>query len=795
MTVSVPVTVDPGPVDPRGPGGLLALLDGVERALPLASVRVRTHLAGDVARTVVTQTFDNDLKDPVEAVHLFPLPETGAVVAMVLEAGDVRVEAACQEKAEAERTFAEAREQGHRAALLTAERDDVHTLRVTRLPPGESVRVHIEVVEQLEAVDGRVRWRFPTVIPPRYLPGNPVSHEGIGVLPDTDRAPDASRLQPPLRLEGGVPLDLEVHVAGPVTSIGSSLHAVRLDLEAGDVRVAPTADATCDRDFVLDVGTSEAGEVTPRAWTDGVHTLVLVGPPALAFPQAIPRDAVFVIDISGSMGGRKIEAARTALRTALRGLVPGDRFRLIAFDDRIEAQTAGLVPFDEAHLAAAEAWVDRLHPRGGTEMLAPIREALAGDVPEGRLRTVLFITDGQAWNEGELVAAVAHRRRQARFFSLGIDTAVNGSLLRRLARVGGGTCELLTPADDIEAAVARIEARFGSPVLHDVCADGLESASMASATVFSGRPASLLLAGAPEAVVLSGTTAEGPWTATVTPRPAALELAPLWARRRIAALEDRLTCRPHEEEALRGVILELALKHHLVSRYTAFVAVERSRTVGGELREVVQPVEAPEGWDMRESAPMQPVMSMAVPLGAAAAPPPPRLRKARAPSPSRKRSRGLLDGVGRLFSRSKAESFDADDADEEIAASAPMAVDALADEAPEPMREASVDPEVALVRTQGVDGSFGGDVARTTAALLALVLLGHTRRTGLRRRAVLKAAAWLAGRSEPVARRALEVLEAAEAGTSPTWEASWDALLGAGEEGRLLGGLRGGSEA
>ena len=127
-----------------------------------------------------------------------------------------------------------------------------------------------------------------------------------------------------------------------------------------------------------------------------------------------------------------------------------------------------LTEYDDRTLAKADRWIADLRARGGTEMLPAIQAALEGDTPAGRLRTVLFITDGQAWNEDQLVAAVAGRRKGAAFFTLGIDTAVNASMLKRLARAGGGTCELATPGDDIEAAIAGLEARFGSPLVDDL---------------------------------------------------------------------------------------------------------------------------------------------------------------------------------------------------------------------------------------------------------------------------------------------------------------------------------------
>lgn len=772
--IALPVPIEPSPSlpsapDSRGLGALLAR----DLPLPLTGVRVRAGIVGSFARVEVEQHFQNPYDQPMEAVHIFPLPPGGAVIEAELRAGETVVKAECRERQDARATFEAARRSGHRAALLEAERADVHTLRVTNLPPRTSVTVRIVFVETLAPVDGRLVWRFPTTIPPRYTPGLPLGHEGPGVHPDTDAVPDASRLSPPLRLEGGTRLDLEVTLAGPVTSLASSLHAVRMDLDGGTVRVAPSgisAGATLDRDFVLAFTTAGADRAASRAWTDGRYTAVLVEPPSGLTPSALARDAVFVLDISGSMEGVKMEAAKRALTTALHGLLPGDRFRLFAFNNQVTAFRPGFMSYDDRSLADADRWVAALVPDGGTEMLLALQEALAEGDDAGRVRTVLLVTDGQSSDEDRLVPAVAHRRSRATVFTLGIDTAVNANLLQRLARVGGGTCELCTPYDDIEAVVARLEARFGSPLASEVRVEGGEAARPEPAVLFSGRPVALLVEGAPGSLRVTGRLPEGSLAEEVVPTPVDVPLGALWARERVASLEDRIALHPHQEEGLRAEILRIALEHGIASRYTAFVAVDRSVTVTGERVEVVQPVEAPADWDLLKDV-----------LAGGGAPP-----VTRGGRPQR------------FFAMRKSSSAGARPAAAPMAA-APVAEEALGvfldvssrDEEDRPlgrrMAPPAPDPAGELARSQSADGSFGNDVARTAAALLALVLLGNTRRGGVRQRVVLKAAAWLeARRADPLAALALEALEAAERGETPSPAVAWDPLYAAGPEGQVL---------
>jgi len=75
----------------------------------------------------------------------------------------------------------------------------------------------------------------------------------------------------------------------------------------------------------------------------------------------------------------------------------------------------------------------------------------------------------------------------------------------------------------------------------------------------------------------------------------------LWAREQVRALEDDYAVAPRGHEQLAKRIVETSLRFGVLSRFTAFVAVDRSEVVnaGGERRRIVQPVEMPDGWDAR----------------------------------------------------------------------------------------------------------------------------------------------------------------------------------------------------
>jgi Ca-activated chloride channel family protein len=156
-------------------------------------------------------------------------------------------------------------------------------------------------------------------------------------------------------------------------------------------------------------------------------------------------DVSLVLDRSGSMAGRKIELARQAVAHAIRLLHTDDQLNVVVFDDRIDTILERM-PASTAARNQALAALARVDARGSTDLSEGWftgARALSGAGPDGRVRRVLLLTDGQA-NRGvvepdELAAAAA------RFRAAGIGTSTFGlgddfdeELLTRIAAEGGG---------------------------------------------------------------------------------------------------------------------------------------------------------------------------------------------------------------------------------------------------------------------------------------------------------------------------------------------------------------------
>ncbi|MET0415559.1 MAG: VIT domain-containing protein, partial [Actinoplanes sp.] len=529
------------------------------------------------------------------------------------------VEAELQERAAARQTYDRAIAAGQRASIAEEERPDVFTMRVGNIQPGERVVVELSLVGPLPFEDGAATFRFPLVVAPRYVPGTPLPGPatGDGRLPDTDAAPDASRISPPVLLPG-FPNPLRLSLGVDIDPAGLTLGEVRSSLhtvtgEDGALTIQPGERA--DRDFVLRIGYAGGAEtaiVVPDESAEepeGVFQLVVL-PPATTTPPR-PKDVVLLLDRSGSMGGWKMVAARRAAARVVDTLTTHDRFAVLTFDhqvDRPGGLDAGLVEASDRNRFRAVEHLARAGARGGTELLAPLKEGLGLlRASEDRDRVLVLVTDGQVGNEDQIVHDVTPLIGSTRVHTIGIDQAVNAGFLGRLAALGAGRSELVESEDRLDDAMEAIHRRIGAPVVTGLrlSATGLrliddERTPTRLPGLYPGVP--LVISGrytgtpAGSLTVTGRTRDDQEFSTTVAvqerPEPA---VAAFWARARLRDLEDRYAA---GEQQLEKQIVETSLRYGVLCRFTAYVAVD-SRVVneGGETRRVTQPVELPAGWE------------------------------------------------------------------------------------------------------------------------------------------------------------------------------------------------------
>jgi hypothetical protein len=295
------------------------------------------------------------------------------------------------------------------------------------------------------------------------------------------------------------------------------------------------------------------------------------------------------------MAGKKIEQARRALLLCLANLHAGDRFDVVAFDDRVDLFRPQVVPVSAEALQAARTWVGELRDRGGTDIHGALTRAMSTFPVDGaRPRTIVFLTDGEATSgvtsTAEIVKDVALANTGgARIFTFGVGDQVNRELLERLGTTNRGAVEYIASNEGIDARVGAFFARIAQPVLSNLSVDfgerdvtftyphTLPDLYKGLELVLAGRYSGAGADGG-EVVLrgdLNGTRKE--FRARVkfpVEEPQNPFVARLWARRRVESLLSEVRLEG-ESEARKQEIIQLAERFNIATPYTSFVADAR----------------------------------------------------------------------------------------------------------------------------------------------------------------------------------------------------------------------------
>jgi Ca-activated chloride channel homolog len=210
-----------------------------------------------------------------------------------------------------------------------------------------------------------------------------------------------------------------------------------------------------------------AGLDRALAWEEGGSVRYLIADLAARGGQAAgreppPLNLALAIDVSGSMAGEKLEAARRTAAAVAEALGPRDRLTLVAFDSQAELLLAAR-PMDAAGRRAAAAAIRRLVDRGGTNLFegwlrAAEQVAAAMEADPKASHRLMLLSDGQA-NEG-VTGRSELARHAGELLARGIITSTVGigdgydeQLLGAMAEAGGGRLHDAAHAPEIGEVV------------------------------------------------------------------------------------------------------------------------------------------------------------------------------------------------------------------------------------------------------------------------------------------------------------------------------------------------------
>jgi Ca-activated chloride channel family protein len=578
-------------------------------ALPLKSTQAEVKIAGKVADVTVTQVYKNQGKKTLEAIYVFPGSTRAAVHALRMTLGNRIIEAEVMERQKARQTYEDAKKAGQTTSLLEQQRPNVFQMNVANILPGDEIKVELKYLELLQAEDKVYEFVYPTVVGPRY---SNMPKEGA---PDTEKW-----VENPFLHEGQAPpytfgITVEVRGGLPLAKLSSPSHEVNIKYTNPQVAQVTLKDDKTggNRDFVLRYALAgdkvDTGLLLYPGKDENFFLMVMEPPDRVKKEAVVPREYIFIVDVSGSMHAYPLETSKALMKDIIKGLRPQDAINVLLFESSSAVLSeSGSLPATEDNKKRALDFIQAQPGGGGTEILPAFKRALALPRTKGSSRVVVVATDGYVNVEAELFDLIRQNLGDANLFPFGIGTSVNRFLIEGMARAGKGEPFVILNPGEAPKQAARFHRYIERPVLTGIKVahpgfDAYDVEPLALPDLFALRPLAILgkYRGAPQgAVVVTGKTATGEFRQEIkveagqaSPENEALKF--LWARERIQRLSDYQHFSRGEDEGKIKEITALGLKYNLMTAYTSFVAVDKLKRGDGTVETVKQPLPLPEG--------------------------------------------------------------------------------------------------------------------------------------------------------------------------------------------------------
>jgi len=192
--------------------------------------------------------------------------------------------------------------------------------------------------------------------------------------------------------------------------------------------------------------------------------VVTIDAPLFEQKERAPVDIVLSLDVSGSMGGQKLELAKSTLKFVVQNLRDQDRLALVTYDTNISTPF-GLMPMTKFNKEKALQVITAIREGSSTDLCGGLLAAM--DVMQARtepnkVASVLIMTDGQA-NVGvvedtAIAQAMTAKRSEGAanytVYSFGFGADHKAPLLRTLSDAGQGMYYYIKGAEDIPESFA-----------------------------------------------------------------------------------------------------------------------------------------------------------------------------------------------------------------------------------------------------------------------------------------------------------------------------------------------------
>ncbi|XP_021949887.1 inter-alpha-trypsin inhibitor heavy chain H3 isoform X1 [Folsomia candida] len=448
------------------------------------SVKINSDIKYRYSRTHVSSSVAN--RDPSASQEItfnVVLPETAFISKFVMEIENKSYVAYVKEKDEAKKVYAHAQRRGQTAGLLEMRNSNTFNVNVN-IKAGTEVKFNLTYEELLSRRLGKYEQSI------NFNPAQARSVKDFQILVTIEESQNITLLRVPnLRNDLDSNLDFHGNNQDAVISQSGNKASISWRPSISDQRNL-NAQGLGSGNFVVqyDINRTSTGEI-----------LLMEGYFVHFFsPESLPplrKHVIFVLDISGSMYGRKLKQMKEAQNKILDDMKPDDFLDIVTFSSGVETwSTYGddipaknmdgpsnhyPIPATEENIDLAKTFINSLKVKGNTNIhkatLSSINIAKSSILPENVESMIIFLTDGQPTagvTDPSIILETIKRENSANFsipiFSLGFGNDVDFPFLRKLSLQNHAFARKIYEGSDAALQMKGFYNEIASPLLSRV---------------------------------------------------------------------------------------------------------------------------------------------------------------------------------------------------------------------------------------------------------------------------------------------------------------------------------------
>ncbi|XP_027674761.2 inter-alpha-trypsin inhibitor heavy chain H2 [Chelonia mydas] len=432
--------------------------------ISIYSYKVQSTITSRLVDTMIQSKVENKAKHSQNVVFDVQIPKGAFIHNFTMNINGITFTSSIREKSAARQQYAQARAKGKAAGIVRSSALDMENFKAELNVPG-GMKVQFEI--HYQEVIRRKLGSYEYVI--SLQPGRLAKHLEV----------DVRIIEPQGLRYVRVPNSLGDHFAGITTiSKGEKKAHVSFKPTVAQQRKCPTCSATAvDGNFVVAYDVHRETKAGELEIFNG-YFIHYFAPDNL---DPLPKNILFVIDVSGSMWGLKMKQTVEAMKTILGDLRPDDHFSIVDFNHNVRTWRDDLVAATAPQTEDAKKYIQEIHPNGGTNINEALLRAIfilkeasnLGMLDPNSVSMIILVSDGDP-TVGELKLTKIQKNvkqnipEDVSLFSLGIGFDVDYDFLERLAYENHGMAQRIFGNQETSSQMKKFYNQVSTPLLKKV---------------------------------------------------------------------------------------------------------------------------------------------------------------------------------------------------------------------------------------------------------------------------------------------------------------------------------------